>query len=336
MGDELDERLACISALADHEVAKVALGGRLIVGLEVLLARRVLIAFRIAFPRSVVSQKQRSRPSTSSRNDRPGGARGRGPRRSGRTSIPSCSGIGRALPPRRSARVAAPRSRRCGAANPRPTRVWRRAGPRTQDPGSGSRRRRDSGRRCLDPLGPASSTSVVIASACLRGTFVTRARMVSPGKPRADEDDDRPAARRRCRRRRASRPSARAPGRAVPGRAWRQPRRPRRDGVVRGAALVAAAAAECRRDDCGTTGTESSHSRVCCLIRLDLEGGAKLPHPGGGESGPGGSGWTRFEGRTAMSQPGAPNRGRHPSRPSIRVGRCAISAQRAPVTASFK
>ena len=42
MGDELDERLACVSALADDEVAEVALGGRLVVGLEVLLAGPVL------------------------------------------------------------------------------------------------------------------------------------------------------------------------------------------------------------------------------------------------------------------------------------------------------
>ena len=108
-----------------------------------------------------------------------------------RTSTPSCCGSRRAPRRRRSARAAARRCRRSGAASPRPTPASRRAAPRRRDPGSGSRRTPGSARTApRRAAGPASSTSVVIASAWRRCTFVTRARTVSPGKPGAHEDDE--------------------------------------------------------------------------------------------------------------------------------------------------
>ena len=115
-----------------------------------------------------------------------GGRRGRA-----RTSTPSCCGSRRPPRPRRSARPAARRSRRSAAASPRPRPAWPRAAPRRRDPGSGSRRRPGSARTApRRAAGPASSTSVVIASAWRRCTFVTRARTVSPGSPRPHEDDE--------------------------------------------------------------------------------------------------------------------------------------------------
>ena len=99
-GDELDERLAGVAALADDEVAEVALAARLVVGLRAApRAPSRASALRIPLPRSVVSQ-QRSMLEHLVPAARRGGGRAPGPSSArARTSTPSCCGSGRA--PRR-------------------------------------------------------------------------------------------------------------------------------------------------------------------------------------------------------------------------------------------
>ncbi len=77
------------------------------------------------------------------------------------------------------------RGRPAAAASRRPSGASRRAAPRRPDPGSGSRRTPGSAAHGASTrCGPAVSTSVTIASAWRRWIFVTRARTVSPGRPR--------------------------------------------------------------------------------------------------------------------------------------------------------
>ena len=190
-GHELDERLARVPPLAHDEMAQVALVRLLVVGRQLLLARPLAhpVADRVA---EVGRQPAASRSRAPRPSGRPCAGRASGPSASARTSTPSCCGSGTATTAGTigsSGEVDEPGEPLQRVA--RPTAASRRAARRSRDPGSGSRRRRGSARTARRrAAGPASSTSVTIASAWRRCTFVTRARTVSPGRPRAHEDDE--------------------------------------------------------------------------------------------------------------------------------------------------
>ena len=183
-GDELDERLAGVAALAHDQVAKVARCRLLAVGLEPLRARPVAhgVADRVAEvgrqPAALDLEHlvPAARPVEAER-----GAAGRGRERVVELVAVVEDALGREDRLERRLRNAAEPAQRVA----RPAPPWPRPAPRRRGPGSGSRRTRGSARRA--PRRAAGPARRPRARAPRRGSASpsSRARArVSPGRPR--------------------------------------------------------------------------------------------------------------------------------------------------------
>ena len=210
-GDEHDERLAGVSPLAEDEVSEVALARRLVVRLELLLARPASHGLADGVPEV---GRQQARVDPDDLVPAAGAMESEVdpvlPRRERVLELVAVVVERRRRHDRLDVRVGDPPDPHERVANL--LLLLAQPAPRTRDPGSDIRRtRRSAGTEPRRAPRWPRGRSRAVASANPRFVFVTRARTRSRAARRERTPRIRSGERRRCRRTRASRSGARAP-----------------------------------------------------------------------------------------------------------------------------